>query len=400
MRRLAAGAALLVLVHGAVSIGRAMVGGSDSASSEPAGDRPGPMTAAAGGPIEDLALQLHRPGPAPVARVLREIVAALDPATRVHFVVGDAEDDRTVAAMRRLGGPRLRTVRAGRQITSWIHDRLLVLDPPAPGGAPTLIAPPAPHPGSAARIGDWRVPWDLGRAELGARGPGHRPVRPRVVTGRFQFEGGDLIADERRVYVTPRLLGHENDPARPRAALLAEIERTVGRPVLVVGDAEHPVPDHHVGMFVTPLGGNRVLVADPDLALETLRRAGRDVAATGSIDVGGAPLALDLSPARLEPFRNVARALRAAGLEVIPLPALPSPEPTVLVSYGNAMLEHRRDGRLHVLMPSYGLPALDDAATAIYRAAGAVVHPIDVADVFRMGGSIGCLVAPLTRGRS
>ena len=388
MRKLLGAAVLLFAVHAAVAAGRNVLGTAD-AGVGPVGGAPGSMTSAVGGPITDLAIQFHRPGPAPVARVLRDLMAAVDPATTtVHVVVSDAEDERTLARLApAVGhGPRVRAVRANRTITSWIHDRLLVLDPPTGGGPPTLVAPPAAHQGSAARVGDWRVPWDLRAAAL--------PVPPRVVTARFQFDGGDLIADGQRVYVTPRLLARNADASRSREALLAEIARTVGRRVTVVGDDAHPVPDHHVGMFVTPLGEGRVLVADPDLALSVLRRAG----ASRDLTVGGAPLPLDLSEARLETFRNLARSLRAQGLQVIPLPALPSPDPYVLISYGNAMLEHRRDGRLHVLMPTYGVPALDAAATAIYRAAGAVVHPIAVQDVFRMGGSVGCLVAPLRRG--
>lgn len=389
VKRLAAAAVLLALVHGLVSLGRAMMR-TDEPLDGAAPVTPGPMTSAAGGPITDLALQFHAPGPAPVARVLGDIIAALDPATRVHVVVGDDTDEPPLRALAS-GRRHVISIRAGRTITSWVHDRLLVLDPPHRGGAPTLVAPPEPHAGSAARVGDWRVPWDLTAARLG------RDARARVVAARFQFEGGDLIADERRVYAAPRILRHAANPDRPRAALVAEIERTVGRPVLFVGDDAHPVPDHHVGMFVLPLGGDRVLVADPRLALATLREAGLDAASTGTLEVGGAPLPLDLAPATLARFDNLAHTLRAAGLEVIALPALPSPEPTVLVSYANGMLERRRDGKLHFLMPTYGVPALDRAATAVLRAHGVVVHPIRVDDVFRMGGSVGCLVAPLAR---
>jgi len=49
-------------------------------------------------------------------------------------------------------------------------------------------------------------------------------------------------------------------------------------------------------------------------------------------------------------------------------------------------------------MPIYGVPALDGRATNVYESLGAVVHPIDVSRLFRLGGSVRCLVAPLRRG--
>jgi hypothetical protein len=68
-----------------------------------------------------------------------------------------------------------------------------------------------------------------------------------------------------------------------------------------------------------------------------------------------------------------------------------------MLSYNNAVLEHRSDGRMHVLMPSYGVGRLDAAATDAWEATGAVVHPIDVRSVFELGGSVRCLSAPLQR---
>jgi len=48
-------------------------------------------------------------------------------------------------------------------------------------------------------------------------------------------------------------------------------------------------------------------------------------------------------------------------------------------------------------MPSYGVPELDSAAAKAYRSQGFDVKPVPVASVFRLCGTIGCLVNVLGR---
>ena len=110
----------------------------------------------------------------------------------------------------------------------------------------------------------------------------------------------------------------------------------------------------------------------------------------------GVAVPVDRSEARVARFRQVRLDLEAQGFEVVPVPIVPSTERYVMFSYNNALLE-RRDA-LRVYMPSYGVPALDDAATRAWTDVGAVVRPIDVGGVFRMGGSVRCLTAPVRRG--
>jgi N-dimethylarginine dimethylaminohydrolase len=88
----------------------------------------------------------------------------------------------------------------------------------------------------------------------------------------------------------------------------------------------------------------------------------------------------------------MSRWIRGALVAVIAL----SPAHTAAV-LGGVWLERRADGVLHVYMPSFGVP-LDDVAAQIWEEAGAAVHPIPVAEVFRLGGSVRCLSAPLWRG--
>jgi hypothetical protein len=215
----------------------------------------------------------------------------------------------------------------------------------------------------------------------------------RVEHAGYRFDGGDLIADAERAYVATPLL--ERNPDVAPVELLLALAADLGRPVLRLGTTG-PVPNHHIGMFVTPLGAGRVAVGDPDAAIRALRTS---VALPGDhlLEVGGELLALDLSDERLDRFRRVADELRAAGLEVVSIPLLPTREPFVYLSYNNVLCD-RRGGRLHVLLPVYGVAALDAAATSAWEQAGAVVHAIDVSAIFRLGGSVRCLVAPLERG--
>lgn len=345
----------------------------------------GAMMVAAGGPLEELAIQFHRPGADIFLEVYEQLFWALDEDTEVHVLVSDDADLELFEQARqswldeRGAGPRVSYVVVGRPITSWARDRLAVLDPVA-GGPLTLLAPPAPMTGAEARANDWLVPWALGE-HLGPGG--------QLSVAGFQFEGGDLIADDDFVYVATPLF--ERNPAEDPDRLAAQLETTLGRPVLRLGRPEQPAPSHHVGMFVTPIGDGVVLHGDPALGLEL-------IGDRSELLVGGATLAVDRRPQTQAPFAEVEGALSTAGLSAVALPLLVSDEAHVWVSYDNVLMERRRDGRLHVYMPTYGLPELDGRARQTYEALGAVVHGIGVERLFRLGGTVRCLVAPLRRG--
>jgi len=70
--------------------------------------------------------------------------------------------------------------------------------------------------------------------------------------------------------------------------------------------------------------------------------------------------------------------------------------PKVYVTYTNGIFE-LRGGEMTAYMPSYGVPALDQAATEAYASAGVNVDPVPVRSVFRYCGTIGCLVNVLRR---
>lgn len=371
----------VALVHVAATVGRGWLRDDDVAPPE----RTGAMMVAAGGPLEEMAIQFHRPGAEIFLHVYRQLFDALDPKTTVHVIVADAADRemfeiaRLSWATRDGAGPRVRYAIVGRPITSWARDRLAVLDP-IEGGPITLLAPPSPMTGPEARANDWLVPWAL-RAHLG-QGAG-------LSRAPFRFEGGDLIADENHVYIATPLF--ERNPARTPESLVRTLEEALHRPVLRLGTDARPTPSHHIGMFVTPLGEGAVAFGNPELGLAQIGEA-------ASLDVGGEPLEIVRDPEVLAPFLEVGEALNARGLDAIALPLLVSTLPHTWISYGNALLERRRDGRLHVYMPTYGLPALDALAQRIYESRGAVVHPIRVDRLFRLGGTVRCLVAPLRRG--
>ncbi len=370
LRRVAGSLVALAVLLGAHAVVLATRGALER---EP---EPPRMSADVGTSIEAMVVQFHREGGERFLAVYEPMLGALETDTRVIVVVADAEDRRVFEAARRgwASSPRVEYVIAGHAITSWARDRFAVLD-----GA-RIVAPPRPQDGAEQRVHDWVVPWAVGRH-----------LRAPVTKAPFRFDGGDLIADEERVYVATPLFARNphTDPSR----LMGQLERTLGRPVVRIGGPDLPVPDHHVGMFLTPLGGGRVAYGDPDLALRALgAREGEPLTLT----IDGAPLELDTSRERLQRFRNVAIALERAGLDPVPIPILPAREPFVFLSYDNVLLDRRADGA-HVILPTYGVEALDRAAVEAWRALGARVHPVRVDRVFRYGGSVRCLAAPIVR---
>ncbi|TNE84561.1 MAG: hypothetical protein EP330_29170 [Deltaproteobacteria bacterium] len=342
----------------------AWLGGAPTTSLMPAAD----------GAITDLAIQFHRVEQDRFLPVYEDLLSALAPGTRVHVVVADDEDEsRFRAAVATWNTDvSLEFARTDAPITSWMRDRLAVL----PTAEDTvLLAPAAPMTGPEARVHDWLVPWTLG-AHLGDAA--------RVQQARYRFDGGDLIADETRVYVASPLFAR--NPDLPAASLVAMLEEDLGREVLVLDRA----PNHHIGMFVTPLGEGRVAVGDPTLARDLLGDADTAGLVVGGRPVGRAPTEL------LASLDHIADQLEDVGLDVVRLPLLPTDQQWAWLSYNNVLAETRDDG-LHVYMPVYGVDALDAAATAIWRTEGATVHAIEVGKLFRLGGSVRCLTAPIAR---
>ncbi len=345
----------------------------------------GRIVTAGGGHLSELDIQFDlEAGGETFLPVYRQLFAALTPDTMVWVVVGGPEDSRIFEEARRewsRPGPRVRYAEVGRVISNWARDRMAVLQDDA--SRPILVAPPHAHAGALARANDWHVPWVLRRA-LGADA--------RIVTAPFAFDGGDLIADETFVYYATPL--EARNASRDPAVLAHELETLTGRRVLRLGDAEDPAPDHHVGMYVTPLGDGVVAYADPLLGSELLFGSAEGAAPRG-VKIGERTYVADETPGTRRRFRRVAEDLRRRGLTTLALPMVPTTTPYAYVGYDNVLLDRREDG-LHVLMPVYGLET-DRAAADTYRSLGATVHPIDVREIFMAGGTVRCLAAVLTR---
>jgi len=313
-----------------------------------------------------------------VAPTYRDLVAAVDPTVRFSVVVADrAHFERFSRLLRRWrvgDASRFHPVVVGRSVTTWSRDRYTLL---TEGGKRLLLVRPEPHRAIRARRNDWYAPLAIARA----LGPDVE-VRIAAVT----FDGGDLTATDRHVFASGLLLGRNRGTpfAAPRR-MATWLRRVTGREPVLIGRRPEDVPPHHVGMFLTPLGGRTVLVADPVAGLRLLPKGAR------------LPLPVERRPSFLARFAFVARDLARAGFRVVRVPLVPLSDGVTYVTYNNAVLERRADGRLHAYVPQFGLPALDAAGRAAYESQGVIVHGIDVRRIYRHNGTVRCLVNVLAR---
>lgn len=280
----------------------------------------------------------------------------------------------------RLGETRceLSPLIVGHAISTWSRDRWLALQAGEAGGPLTLLTPRG-EAGSAdwpQRRGDARVAGELA-ARLGDA-IAHR-------RSELYFDGGDFVADVRRVFVTPAV-AHRNvqHTVADRAELESALERMLGRQVILFDDA----PDHHAGMFCMPIGDNRILVGDPSLARPLL-----DGERAAQLLPGGG----DFSDETQRTFDAVADACRQAGLDVLRIPTAASADGRTYLAYLNVILDDRPSGRV-VYMPVYqGARELNRAAADVWRQAGWKVCEVDCTSAYRHGGSLRCLVNVLRR---
>jgi hypothetical protein len=139
-------------------------------------------------------------------------------------------------------------------------------------------------------------------------------------------------------------------------------------------------------MYMVPLDDATVAVGDIRAGLALLAH-----------EPAGAELDLDDAELQARRFDRAAELIAARGFHVVRFPALVLDGGGAFVTYTNALFDRRGETRI-VYLPTYGLPMLDRAAAQLYAAQGFEVHPIDVSSIYRLDGSLGCLVNVLARG--
>ena len=309
---------------------------------------------------------------------IADLLGSLSPDTAVRIVVAREEEfDHLMESLDRddIHSPHeITPVVMGMPISPWAKDRFGTL---RRGDEALLALPPRRGGGEGPRANDERVPARLCE----------QLDDVSCIALSFAFEGGDLLSDDEHVFVPANLVAR-NPVAdeEARRQLLEEIAEVTGRRVIPIGTSATDIPDHHIGMVVTPLGDGVLAVADPDLGRKLYERLPED----------RRTVQLANDPAVLARFDNVAEALETRGFEIVPIPMLLTASPRVYVTYNNAVVETRTDGR-HIHMPVYGIPALDDEAERRFVARGLQVHRIRVGSLYEHTGSLRCLVGVIRR---
>jgi peptidyl-arginine deiminase len=307
--------------------------------------------------------------------IWQQLFAVLPAAVDVDVEVAQASDyDRLLRKLRAAGTPhlgRFHRVVVGAPITTWSRDRYAALVDD--GGAGSILAPPRIETPFYQRAGDMQSPAAISRALYGRD--------PRI--SEIVFEGGDLAATPRWVFADTNLANRNlGRAAADRPSIERELRRHLGQELVWLGDALGDVPRHHIMMYMMPLDDGAVAVGDVRAGLRLL---------------DDPTLALDDVEVEARRFDRAAELLAARGFRVLRVPVVVLEGAGSYVTYTNALFDRRGATRI-IYMPTYNLPALDEAGAAFWRGQGFEVHPIDVSPIYQLNGSLGCLVNVTARG--
>jgi hypothetical protein len=274
----------------------------------------------------------------------------------------------------------LAPVLVGHPITSWSRDRRV-----ARGGQTTTLLYPRQEDGAPiwpAREGDQRTAGDL----AAALGPG--------VTARhsdLHFDGGDFAADSETVFVRPSIvLRNVQRTVQDRDQLVDILSNLFQRRVVILDGA----PDHHVGMYMMPVGGRTVIVGDPRLAAALLAESDQESAVVNAFLPDGP----NFGEAAIASFEAVAEHCRKAGYRVVRVPVVPGKDGRTFLTFVNG-IQDEREGRRTVYMPTYSFAgSLNRAAAAVWTDLGYEVRPVECEACARYFGTLHCLVNVLERG--
>lgn len=351
----------------------------DGGRGGPAG---GPLLSECDGAVRRLVIHCADEADDVVIPTYRAFLRQLPAGVEVYAV---CSSEQVFQALVRQVGPtecQVTPVIVGHPITSWSRDRWLALG--ASRGQGTTLLCPREEEGAGvwpAREGDQRVAGDL----AAALGPGVRSRRSDLY-----FDGGDIAADGETAFARPAvLLRNVQRTVATRAELIEALSTLLKRRLVVLEGA----PDHHVGMYLMPVGGRTVLVGDPKRAEEVLAGSDQEASAVASFLPDGP----DFTEATVASFEAAAEQCRAAGYRVIRIPVVPGRDGRTYLTFVNGILDER-DGRRTVYMPAYSFAGrLNRAATAVWTELGYEVRAVECDGCARHFGTLHCLVNVLQR---
>jgi hypothetical protein len=350
----------------------------------------GQVVADDAGPLREI-LMHYVPELEPMfAATYRDFLLTLPPQTRIVFAVRRGDRPRLDAFLARLDArgaiaERTRVVELSTPLGIWSKDRALVLAPRDDGTKIELLVPPRPRSGEGSRPTDWDIVPALAKAM-----PDTLSVRQLPIA----FDAGDFAIAGERIFFDVNLFARNRSRGFGSPEDLRDrMKAIVGREVVMLGSEPGDVPRHHMSMYMAFLEGGIALVGDPAAGA---RLVGREYAPGDKSPETNQPLRADFSPAVQARFDRAAADLAASGLRVVRIPTVPFDDKTYF-AYTNGVYETRERHRV-AWVPSFGVPAIDDAARAVYEALGWSVIPVGVRDVYTQHGTIGCLVNVLSRG--
>lgn len=294
-----------------------------------------------------------------------------------------SEFERSWGQDERLRGRDIHVVNVDRPITIWARDRRIARVHAESGLPAGLLVPYEWSEYKEDQRNDLFVNYLLERRGLVAE----------VESSLLHFEGGDLVSNNRHVFVGVDVLQENEKLGRERSETKRGLLEALGRDLVIIGEISGCVPWEHVDMYVTPVGDDTLLVASPTVALMLLSG---DPCVTIESDSATDPILFvcDLMD-RYDEFDAVADQLATYDYAIIRLPAL-SQATEWMITYNNVLMEER-DGIRVVYMPVYGMARLDRAAEAVYRSLGFEVRRIDVSGIYQSGGALRCMVNVLRR---
>ncbi|MCB9881885.1 MAG: hypothetical protein H6834_08855 [Planctomycetes bacterium] len=259
-------------------------------------------------------------------------------------------------------------------VSVWARDRVLALS----NEVETIFE--VPEDGFV--VGD-RLEDRLIAHELGRRVPGTSSREVAV-----SFEGGNVLYSRDHVFLGANLVA--DNPAwidYTDQQLDEALHAFFGCSPVLIG-SEAGLPHEHLDMYLTVIGERDLLLGDPTIGATFLRRI-------DGLGMGESPLppcdlwTLDTQERFAPAYEAIRADLIDRGFRVHRIPVLHGEDGGIL-TWNNALVE-RRGATKRAIIPSYGVPWLDETAKTTYERLGLDCRTVDCSRIIHRGGAIRCV---------